>query len=66
MEPVKVGLAGGFEAEDEEFRGFVAMELVDASFEGGELTGAGFEEQEVFRGGLYLVLPVVDGLDGRF
>jgi len=65
LEPVEVGLAGGFEAEDQEFGGFVAMELVDAGFEGGELIGAGFEEQEGFRGGLYFVLPVVDGLNGR-
>lgn len=64
MQPFEVGMAGGFDAEDEELRGLVAVQLKQARFEGGELIGAGLEQEEGLRGGLDLALPAVDGLDG--
>jgi hypothetical protein len=41
LQPVEVGLAG-IDGEDEELGGFIAVELVEAGFEGGELIGGGF------------------------
>jgi hypothetical protein len=35
LQPVEVGLAGGFDGEDEELGGLVAVELVEAGFKGG-------------------------------
>jgi len=64
LQPVEIGLTGGVDGEDEELGGLVAVELVEAGFEGGKLIGAGFEQEEGFRGRFDLALPAVDGLDG--
>ena len=64
LQPLEIGEACGFDAEDEELGGLVAVELVVACFEGGELVGAGFEQEKGFGGGLDLVFPAEDGLYG--
>jgi len=40
LQPVEIGLTGGVDGEDEELGGLVAVELVEAGFEGGKLIGA--------------------------
>jgi hypothetical protein len=65
LQPFGVGVAGGFNAENDELWGLVAVPLVKAGFESGELIGAGLEQQQGFGSGLDLALPMVNGLDGR-
>ena len=64
MKPVEVGVAAGFDGNDQELWGLVAVQLVEAGFDGCELVRAGLEQQQGFCGGLELALPMVDGLDG--
>ena len=64
MQPIEVRAAGGFDSEDEELRGLIAVQLKQAGLEGGELIGAGFEQEKSFSGGFDLALPAVDGLRG--
>src|ERR1035438_1798432 len=64
LQPFEVGVAGSFNAENQELRGLVTVQLVQASFKGGQLIGAGLEKKQGFRGGLDLALPVINGLDG--
>ena len=42
----------------------IAVQLVESSFEGFNLIGAGFEQEQGFGCGFDLALPAVDGLDG--
>jgi len=64
VEPVEIGRAGGFDREDEELGSLVSVEGVEAGFEGGELGGGSFEQEQSFGGGFNLALPPVDGLCG--
>lgn len=64
LEPVEVRLAGGIDLENQELGRLVAVQFMQTGLEGGELFGAGLEQQQRFRRGLDLALPAVDGLDG--
>ena len=64
MKPVEVGVAAGFDGNDQELWGLVAVQLMEARFQCGDLIGVGLEHQDGFCGGLDLSLPVVDGLGG--
>src|SRR5580692_11330207 len=56
-------MASGFDVKDQELRGLVTVQLVEAVFKSGQLGGAGLEQQKSFTGGFDLALPVVDGLN---
>jgi hypothetical protein len=64
LEPFDVALTGGFDVEDQELRCLVAVEVVEAGFEGVEAFRAGLEEEDGFSGGFDVAFPVEDGLDG--
>lgn len=63
MEPLDVALAGSLDIKDEEFRGLVAVEVVEAGFKGGEFVGTGLEEEDSLGCGFDVAFPVEDGLD---
>ena len=63
LEPLDVALAGGFHIKNEEFRGLVGVEVVEAGFKGGEFVGTCFEEEDRLGGGFDIAFPVEDGLD---
>ena len=65
MEPREIGLAGGFDPQNQELGCLVGVQLVQPGFKGGKLLRAGLEQQQGFRGALDLALPAVDGLDSR-
>jgi hypothetical protein len=60
LEPLDVALAGGFDVEDEKFRGLVAVEVVQAGFQCGELIGTGLEEEKGLDGGFDAAFPMED------